>query len=73
MSITGHEKYRKKYQREQHLIVADLFAVQNHSKVEKRICKKVVIFKIPKTKVHTNTQPKPKFPAIFRFSIWIPV
>jgi hypothetical protein len=31
---------------EQHLIV--WFCSQNHSKVEKRICKKVVIFKNPK-------------------------
>jgi hypothetical protein len=61
---------------EQHLIVGTSFAVQNHSKVEKRICKKVVIFKNPK---------KPRFILILNqnknfllfsdlaFSIWIPV
>jgi hypothetical protein len=44
-----------------------LVCSQNHSKVEKKNLQKVIL-KSPKTKVHTNTQPKPKFPAIFRFS-----
>jgi hypothetical protein len=61
--------------RENNILVADSFAVQNHSKVEKRICKKVVIFKIPKPRFILILNQNQNFLLFsdLAFSIWIPV